>query len=145
MSATPNWAEVVVAGAAIAAAIIALMARNDAKRSADEAADARKIARADLLNVHFQNVAYLLDVASDKVGGEAKKLGAGKQSVEALRAFIQDADLESIFARLPALLDRSTEAHMRALTSLPVPPLPADINTLGELFERKRRQYLGIQ
>src|ERR1700680_182736 len=124
MSAMPNWADMVLAVAAVVAAIIAWKARNDAKRSADEAAHERLIARADLLNVHFQNVAYLLDVASEKTGGEAKELEAGKQSIEALRALSKDADRETIFTKLPALLERSTDARMRAMTGQPTPPLP---------------------
>ncbi len=65
------WIEATGVVVAIAALGVAWKARGDAKRSADEATTARKIARAELLGPHFEAVAYLLDVASQ--GSEERR------------------------------------------------------------------------
>ena len=146
------------------AATIALLARRDssraakaaeksaetAEKSANEGVKARKVAQADLLSPHFQNVDYLLKVASGEVGSTATKVATGKESIVALNALIENTELHKLLSRLLGVIvrveecsfsvaygdDKKDEQELHALFD--------EAKGMITVFGRIKREYLNI-
>lgn len=149
----PKWTDYVVSISAIVALVVSIVAavisRRSAKASeasAKEAMTARKIAQADILSKHFDNVANFFKMIFEEIGREEQKFTLGKQSIESLKSFLSDDnELLAILNWMNACIDQVPYAN--EYYSSPNDPsykIPQDATDWKKRFETKRREYLNI-
>lgn len=149
----PKWTDYIVSITAVVALLVSIVAAvfsrrsaNASEASAQEAKTARKIAQADILSKHFDNVANFWNMIFEEIGREEQKFALGKQSIESLKSFLShDNELLAILNWMNACIDQvPCENEYYSLPNDPSYKIPQDAIYWKKRFETKRREYLNI-
>ena len=136
------------------------LARQDSKKSAGEAEKARKIARTDLLAVHFNNVEYLCNRVSGAGSSEddQSKIAAAKESEAILQSFLSDSKVSALLLDLVNTYDKYSVKRLAGTKFSFINNITSEFDNTDELdglrtqmsiikkeFDQVKSKYLHIE